>query len=147
MSESAGYRCRMGNDISPMLRKQYYIGSDTENLKDFIFSTAKVLIGDESNKIGSGQGALRDDLDIDRLFAAMAYILYVPPFDGIYKEDAPNIGDFGIYEVEILEWNEWNLNNYPSGYTDLEDDKTTLLHAVFTEGETLETLEKGLKFV
>jgi hypothetical protein len=143
MSESAGYRCRWKENISPMLRKQYFIGRNNKILKDFIFDTAKVLVGD-TNIIGSRLEALRGDLYIDRLFGAMVYVLYKPPFDGIFEGDAPDIEDFGIYEIEMLKWNKWNLNNYSSGYMDLEDDKTTILHAVFIEGETL---EKGLKFV
>ena len=150
MSENAGYVCRNSNgERSPMLRKQWFIGNEEEIIRNFVLGTAKVLMSgysDGGKKIGSGTTALRNDLDIDRLFAAMVKTIYNQPFDSIYAGIAPDIANNGIYEIEMLDWNLWNINNYSVEShlkKDIIGEKKILGVASFGEGKML---NDGFKF-
>ena len=90
MGNRAGYRCREGEEVSPMLRKQWSVGNTREQIETFVRKVAKVLM-DRETEIGGGAAALRDDLDIGRLFAAMVHAIYSPPFDSINKEISSDI--------------------------------------------------------
>ena len=120
MGERAGYMCRDGKCVSPMLRKQWYIGEDKASIRNFVMKTAKVLMnasdiyfGGEETIIGGGNVALRSDLGISRMFPAIVYAMYKPPYDEIFADVASDISDHGIFEIELLEWNKWQVNNYP----------------------------------
>lgn len=169
MGERAGYRCSEGEKVSPMLRKQWFIGDTKQDLEKFVRRVAEVLMsnefGEEELVIGDGSVALRNDLGIDRLFPAIVTAIYSPPFDSIYKEMAHDISDHGIYEIEMIKWNEWLVNSYrvtivrvdkegnKYGIDEILEkklntkdmkwnqevgDKTVLMKVRFREGETLE---------
>ena len=116
MGERAGYRCRQGESVSPMLRKQWYVGEDRESIEFFVKDVAKVLLMNylgKEEKIGSEESALRKDLNIDRLFSAMVHTRYSPPFDEICNGVASDISDHGVFEIELLAWDWWAVNHYP----------------------------------
>lgn len=124
MGERAAYRVKVGTKISPMMRKQWYVGSSHDDLRRFIYKVAKLLVyyppsnlyKNEESCIGDGCVALRDDLCLDngRVVAALFNAIYRPPFDSIERYDDVNcdIDDHGIFEIELCEWNVWNLNHY-----------------------------------
>ena len=117
MGERAGYRCRMGKSVSPMLQKKRYVGEDKGSIEFFVRDVATVLLTDylgKERKIGSGRSALRKDLTIDRLFSAMVHTWYEPPFDKICNGVASDISEHEVFEIELLAWDWWAVNHYPA---------------------------------
>jgi len=114
MGERAGYRARQGRITSPILRKQWFIGDSEEELKDLVGKVALKLVEDAWGDpvINGGGVALRDDLDIGRLTAALYAALYEPPFDSIEFTVDCDIEDHGLYEIELVRWNLWSFNHY-----------------------------------
>ncbi|MHA1368216.1 MAG: hypothetical protein ACTSRA_00685 [Promethearchaeota archaeon] len=128
MGERAAYRVRDGLAFSHMMRKQWYQGGDKESLKSLIERVICTLNG---GALGVGSmifgSALRPDLDIRRLTAAMYNVLYDPPFDSIEYDYNCDIRDHGLFELEILEWNVWAINHYDIQTDDIYDKKRLVL--------------------
>jgi len=125
MGERAGYRARQGRLVSPILRKQWFLGDSEDDLKWLVTEVAKRLLcmtkeykvlGVKGEQIiNSGLVALRSDLDIHRLTAALYDAVYTPPFDSIEFTYDCDIGDHGLYEIELKRWNVWVVNHYNVG--------------------------------
>lgn len=107
MGERAGYRVREGDEVSHILRKQWYTGDDMDLL---VTDVVNVLA--TGHLIGSGRCALRDDLGIGRLSAALFSVVYDAPFDSIEFDTVCDISDHGLYEIEMVEWDHWKVWNY-----------------------------------
>jgi hypothetical protein len=144
MGERAAYRVSSKGKSLFMLRKQWYEGSSYEELEALVEKVASQLMSGRfslGNKIliGDGSVALRDDLQIGRLSMAMLTALSDPPFNEVVEADDIHcdINDHGIYEIELVEWNKWCLNNYPVEYqnkTDVLGEKKHLATITFIEG-------------
>ena len=141
MAERAGYRVKRGNWMrSDILRKALYIVDDMDLL---VADVANTLAN--GHVIGSYQGALRNDLGIGRLTAALFSTMYDPPFDSIEFDDGDRIADCGLYEIELVEWNHWKVWHHEIDYTGIKYDTTKLLAEVrFEEGKSV---EDGMKFM
>ena len=114
MGERAGYRVREKDKVSPILRKQWYIGDDEEVITELITEIAKTLskgYDKELRDINDGMSALRNDLDIGRLTMAFYSLLYNPPFDSMEFDTDCDIYDHGLYELELIKWNHWKFWN------------------------------------
>lgn len=152
MGERAGYRVSSNGKSLFMLRKQWYEGSSHKELTDLIIKVASCLMTDQFSLgrpvlINDGTVALRDDLRIGRLSMALLSALSDPPFNEVVEADDIHcdINDHGIYEIELVEWNKWYLNNYPVLYenkTDKLGKKIHLATITFTQGKTL---SEGMK--
>jgi hypothetical protein len=155
MGERAGYRVRQGKLVSPLLRKQWFIGDGEKELKKLVMSVAEKLMStpysDEEPKIGSGFVALREDLDIGRLVAALYSVLYKPPFDSIEFSTNCDISDHGIYEIELVRWNLWTVNHYSVRWDSKNDTehvgrKKVLFCVKFIPGQTLKNGVQWLSY-
>jgi len=108
MGERAGYRIRQGDKVSHMMRKQLYVGGTTKDFENLCFEIAETLGGNP----GGGGSALRNDLNIQRMTAALYHVLYTAPFDRICEDANCDITDHGIFEIEFLSWEKWQVNHY-----------------------------------
>lgn len=152
MGERCGYRVKEGNIVSDILRKQWWIGGDEESIKKMVKNIASILLsnglglygGDEKSIINGGFVALRHDLDIGRLTAAMFASLYKAPFDSIEKDINCDISDNGLFEIELVKWNYWKINHYPVELNSDTLGKPKTIAAVYFKSD--ETLEKGMEF-
>ena len=135
-----------------MIRKQWYEGSTHNELKTLIERVAGNLMvqryasfNKESVNIGGGLVALRDDLGIGRLSMALLNALSEPPFDEVVEADDYNcdINEHGIFEINMLTWDTWELNHYNLPYeTDIPSEKRQLAIIMFRKGEPF---PKGMK--
>ena len=148
MGDRAGYRVRENDVVSDIIRKQWKISS-IEGVVTDVARTLLTVIGD-GNDIGSGMSALRSDLDIGRLTAALYSVVYNPPFDSIETDPfGCDICDNGIYEIELVEWNHWKVWNYRKvcNYP-LRDhdalDRELIAEVMFTEGKPLHS---GMEYI
>ena len=146
MGDRVGYRIRDGNNVSHLVRKQW----QDYAIDRIVFGTAKTLmtcfvLGGEKT-IGSGICALRSDLELGRLSAALYSVCYEPPFDSIETDPLScNIEDSGLYEIELVKWNHWEVWHYPIEYTDTTLSEPELIAVVhFTEGGTF---PEGMDYV
>lgn len=145
MGDKAGYRIRDGDEVSNLIRKQWQI----EDIEDLVTNVAKTLLESYKgqNVIGDGGVALRNDLDIGRLTAALYHVVYEPPFDSIETNPMScDISDNGLYEIELVEWNHWKVFNYAFGWKDDDIDlfdACLIAEVTFTEGKSL---SNGIKF-
>ncbi len=117
MGDRVGYRIREDDKVSHLIRKQWKI----DNIKMLVSDVAKTLLTDYDGqgKIGDGGSALRDDLHIGRLTAALYHVVYNPPFDSIQTDPLScDISDNGLYEIELVNWNYWKVHNYSIGWDD-----------------------------
>jgi len=155
MGERAAYKVTVKGKSLFMVRKQWYLGSTHNDLKTIAYNVAKSLMVDRSGiscgvpiKIGDGMIALREDLGIGRLSMALLLSVSSPPFDELVESDNLNcdISDHGIFEIEMLSWNHWQINHYPVTWSKGEPDRLgegkTLCSITFEKGKTL---EKGTK--
>ena len=134
-----GYRIRSGDETSAILRKQW----KNYAIDRIVFGTAKTLMtcfvirGEKP--IGSGLCALRSDLDIGRLSAAMYHTVYSPPFDSIETDPLGcDISDNGLFEIELVEWDHWQINHYEIGFDDETlSDPELVAEVRFTEDKPL----------
>jgi len=110
MGNRAGYRVRDGNKTSHILRKQWAIEDIGHVVKDVAQMLCTTVRGHDD--INAGTVALRDDLHIGRLAAAMYSVLYRAPFDSIEVDINCDITNAGLYEIELVEWNFWKVWNY-----------------------------------
>jgi len=91
--------------------------------------------------------ALREDLGIGRLSVALLLAVCHPPFDEVVEDGDINcdINDHGIYEIELVNWDHWEINQYPvhweKGKRDTLGEKTHLATVTFEKGKSL---EKGM---
>ena len=146
MGERAGYRVRVGNEVSDILRKQWFVGESKGEIRELIKNVATMLLQEYNGigKINSGGVALRNDLDLGRLTASLFATIYTPPFDSIEKT-IWDISDWGLYEIEMVEWNKWIVWNYSVDWEDNSiKDKEKLAEVEFKEGKTL---DNGMSFV
>ena len=152
MGERAGYRVSKNGKSMLMIRKQWFVGSNHTDLKGLVVEVANVLMTDKfglcgdskSLLIGGGAVALRNDLGVGRLSMALLNVLSEPPFDEVVEGDDYHcdINDHGIYEIELIDWNKWELNNYPVKYankTDALGEKKNLATVTFEEGKDLKS--------
>lgn len=155
MGERAAYRVKQGDEYSPMMRKQWYVGSSHQELTNLITKVASMLAssrfsrrGDVVSEIGAGGGALRDDLGWNRLAAALFDVLYDPPFDEIVSagDIHCDINDHGIYEIEMIEWDIWEINQYDVDWnSDTESNSLGLMtHIATVTFQNGKTLEEGM---
>ena len=88
--------------------------------------------------IGGGMCALRSDLCLERMSAALYRVAYTPPFDSIEIDPLScNIEDNGLHEIELVKWDHWKIWHYPIEYTDTTLSEPELIAVVhFTEGGT-----------
>jgi len=117
MGDRAGYRIREGDKVSHLIRKQWKV----DDIKMLVSDVVKTLLTDYDGqgKIGDGSVALRDDLHIGRLTAALYHVVYEPPFDSIETDPHRcDISDNGLYEIELVNWNYWKVHNYSIGWDD-----------------------------
>lgn len=115
MGERAGYRVKEKDQVSALLRKQWYLGGNSKAIKAFVTNVATTLLNsgrDEAARVGDGMIALRNDLDLSRLTAAVYAVSYRAPFDSIETNEACDISDHGITEIELVSWNHWKVNHY-----------------------------------
>ena len=126
MGERAGYRVRQDDKVSHMIRKQWYTGGTNKDLENLCFEIAETLGGNP----GSGESALRHDLDIERMTAALYHVLYSPPFDRICKDAHCDITDHGIFEIEMFSWDKWQLNHYTVEYENTKVGEKEVLGTV-----------------
>lgn len=155
MGERAAYRVkgpmwsRKGKWTSPMLRKQWYVGGSMDDIKGLFKAIAGELLNAhsglpaalrrETQKIGSGMVALRNDLEAGRLTAALYKAIYHPPFDSIEISTNCDIHDHGLYEIELVSWNHWLLWHYDINGDGSERGEPRLLCEVnFIPDKTLE---------
>jgi hypothetical protein len=116
MGERAGYRVRVGKEISPLLRKQWFVGDERDTIRKLMKKVSITLsktFGDKTAVANDGGIALRSDLDIGRLTMAFFDVLYDPPFDSLEFGTNCDISDHGIYELEMIKWDKWIFSNYP----------------------------------
>jgi hypothetical protein len=121
MGERAGYRVveitKGGKRIESWIaRKQWYLGGSKVDLESWVRSIAETLMvapygGNECN-INGGMVALRDDLNIGRLFASMVRVTLGDCFASLETTINCDIDDHGLYEVELKKWNLWDINHY-----------------------------------
>ena len=119
MGERAGYRVRQGDKVSHIFRKQWYIGGTKKELEELLTKVCDTLRGTNYQWgvpfppiNGNIDSALRSDLGIARVSAALFASLYTPPFDGIHLDERCDLSDHGIFEIELLSWDKWQLNHY-----------------------------------
>ena len=150
MGERAGYRVREGNTVSHILRKQWFIGNRRKDIETLVKKVArKLLINDlikeGVEEINSGGIALRHDLYIGRLTASLFSVLYEPPFDSIEHSPDCDISDWGLYEIELVEWNRWVIWHYDVAWNDGElENKEKIAEVTFQSGKML---DDGMHFV
>jgi len=109
MGERAGYRIRIGDKTSMICRRQWYLGGGSEELESLIMEVAQELMDTNasfSDAIGSGAVALRNDLDMSRMFPALVRVVCTTGFDSIEEDVRCDISDHGLFEIEIITWNE-----------------------------------------
>ena len=139
MGDRAGYRVKEGDEVSNLIRKQWQM----DDIKELVTDVAKTLLNeyDDEALIGGGHAALRNDLGIGRLSAALYHVVYEAPFDSIETDPVKcDISDNGLYEIELVEWDYWKVWNYSIGWKD--DDRALfdgqlIAEARFTEGKSL----------
>ena len=138
MGNRAGYRIREGDKVSHLIRKQWQY----DDLRWVVTSVAQTLlqtcngIGD----VGDGSVALRHDLDIGRLTAALYSVAYEPPFDSIRTDPLTcDISDNGLHEIELVDWNHWKIWHYTIRWGDPDKlfDPCLVAEVTFTDGEPL----------
>jgi hypothetical protein len=144
MGERAGYRVRQGNEVSNLLRKQWYVGDDETDINALVVGIAQTLMNSpyklahHDETIGGGGVALRNDLNIGRMTSALYHTIYSPPFDSIENDINCDISDHGIYEIELVAWNKWKIWNIDVEWKPLKEGKKKLLAEVsFIEGKEL----------
>lgn len=71
---------------------------------------------------GGGFGALREDLDRSRAFAALVVAFYKPPFDSIHDDVNCDIHDNGLLEVDIRRWDKWMVYLHPIAWDEVRGD-------------------------
>ena len=141
-----GYRIRDGATVSNLLRKQYA----NDDIETIVRDIARKLCEDtrfshtREYPIGSGMAALRGDLIIGRLTAAMYAVVYTAPFDHIEPDIQCDIDDCGLYEIEIIDWNHWWVWWYPIRYIAecpryVMQKRQWVADVEFIDGEPLET--------
>lgn len=139
MGDRAGYRIREGDEVSNLIRKQWQIS----DIKELVSDIAETLLHDYNmqGKINDGFVALRHDLDIGRLTAALYHAVYDQPFDSIETDPVTcDISDNGLYEIELVEWNHWKVWNYAIGWRDDDQDifdPVLIAEVTFEEGKAL----------
>lgn len=137
MGDRAGYRIKEGAEVSHLIRKQCQI----DGIEWIVTNVAKTLLESYNDEgiIGDGFVALRGDLDLGRLTAALYNTVYAPPFDSIETDPLGcDISDNGLYEIELVEWNYWKIWNYAFGWNDLSLSDAVLIAEVrFTEDKSL----------
>lgn len=167
MGQRAGYGIRATyygskrKKTSPILRKQCYWGGSKEDLEAIIKNIAgKLTAGYEERDfsrivegvipVGDGFCALRYDLDFGRLASAMFNALYRPPFDSIETTINCDINDHGLFEIELIKWNEWKINHYwlksinPIAFTYKLHNKKILGKVFFESGKKI--TNGGIRF-
>jgi hypothetical protein len=154
MGERVAYRASHKGKSLFMVRKQWYLGSTRAELTGLVEEVAGKLMYDGYGlnrgmaNIGGGMISLRHDLSLGRLSMALLTAVASPPFDEVVEPDDLNcdINDHGIYEIELIEWNKWYLNQYDVEYHRTWEDhgggstlgpKRHLATINFTEGEPL----------
>lgn len=139
MGDRAGYRIKEGDEVSNLIRKQCQF----DDIKEVVTEVAKTLLQgyNDEQTIGGGSVALRHDLNIGRLTAALYHVVYEPPFDRIETNPVTcDISDNGLYEIELVEWNYWKVWNYEVGWRNDDPDifdPVLIAEVWFTEGKTL----------
>jgi len=128
-------------EYSSYLRQQWGVTIKPDSIKIWILEIAKTLGG--SREIGSGLKALRHDLDCGRLFNALVSVTSEPPFDRITKEKPHDISNHGILEIEIVEWNYWQIRHIPvewdaeNGEKIVDEKSEVIAVARFEEGKPI----------
>jgi hypothetical protein len=119
MGERAGYRVSDAKGrVSWIVRHQWYYGGEKVELEVVVGKIAGCLMqssymmGEKDLKIDGGMVALRHDLDIARLFSATVKALGSDCFDSLEADIECDINDHGLYEIELVDWNKWNINHY-----------------------------------
>jgi len=152
MGHRGAYRVRDGDDVGPYIRQQWAITGDEEEIRELVRSVAETLCTDysgETQQINSGGVALRHDLFVGRLSAALIDCLYSRPFQSVTTGVPADISNAGIFEIQLIEWNRWQVNHIPvtwdsdNGDT-VHHDRAELLASVsFEDGAEL---ENGMNF-
>jgi hypothetical protein len=148
MGERAAYKVSQDGKSMFMVRKQWYLGSSHKELTILVKKIAEKLMTTrfESEKltINCGSVALRQDLDINRLSMALVLTVGRDGFDEIVLADDLNcdINDHGVYEIDLIKWNIWEINQYDVPWEGPNKDKLGikkhLATVTFKEGKTLE---------
>jgi hypothetical protein len=120
--------------VSPVIRKQWYLGGDKGDIENWVLRIATILCGRDN--IDGGCSALRSDLDHRRFFIAMVHALAVPPFDSLETSLNCDCDEHGLYEIELNAWNCWTINHYEVD-GDKAVDKKRICDVTFTPGRPL----------
>jgi hypothetical protein len=123
MGERAGYRIKVGEKTSWICRKQWYLGGSESVLARMAKEVAENLLGSDEAKINDGGVALRDDLDMGRMFSALTKVICEDMFESINPDIKCDIGDHGLFEIEMVKWNKWNINHYDTCREKTEKEK------------------------
>lgn len=152
MGHRGAYRVRDGDETGAYIRQQWAIHGEKEEIKGLVRDVAETLCRDfsgETKPINSGGVALRHDLFLGRLSAALIDVLYDRCFQSVTTDVPPDISNAGIFEIQLIEWNRWQVNHIPvrfeSGEGDIvEHDRAELLATVaFEDGAEL---DNGMSF-
>jgi len=97
-----GYCVRKANKRSQIFRKQWKqsISFVVQNMWDLLSLKKKEL---------GGMQAIRDDLGIERAFAALVVSAYTPPFDSIEEDTGCDITDNGLITIDISDYKDWKI--------------------------------------
>lgn len=123
MGERAGYRVaeitRSGKRVeSWVARKQWYLGGSKAELEKWVKDVARVLMSTSASgllgkaQINDGSVALRHDLGIGRLYHALIQATLGSGFESLHPTIQCDIDDHGLFEIEMIKWNEWAINHY-----------------------------------
>jgi hypothetical protein len=115
MGERIGFCFRDETGRSQIFRQQWMTEPET---------AVKLTWNTLGGKPGDGGQALRDDLGIDRAFAALVYSIYQEPFDSIHDYINCDINDHGLVEIDITQFDNWKVNHIPILYHP-EDSSST----------------------
>jgi len=140
LGSRVGYRIRSGDETSAILRKQWM----DQDIKEIVMDIAKTLVW--GYKAGSGMCALREDLNVGRMSAALYRAVYAPPFDAIETDPITcDITDNGLFVVELVSWNFWRIWHHEIEFDDETLREPELAAEVrFTEGKSL---ADGMEYV
>jgi hypothetical protein len=102
MGSRIGWRVIKGEEKSDILRQQWK-SSLSKGLEGMWANLS------DGKPVGDGSGAIRDDLDCSRAFAALVAAVYSKPYNSIEKDINCDIDNNGLVEIDIEDFKCWKV--------------------------------------
>jgi len=109
MGSRGAYRIKDQESISPYIRKQWIVGKDKKDLKNLVKEVLRKLNGEAKNKAPIFKALMNTLLDeLPETYSSTT----------ITREEPVDIGDNGIFEIEVIDSKLWRINHLHSEESD-----------------------------